>query len=332
MTDVTAKVASGAAGNELLCYCKGTSTAEFAAIVAARPDAALADICQDTGIGLVCTSCLLNAEMLFTRTRCDGTANGTAATKRGNAPTGSRGWRARLAALADRLPRVPERRTSVCPVIAGRGVHTVLNVSNAIPRSIGPHSARFRVRAVVRDAGGQVRGRIARTVAPGERLEVDLADMLASASGDGIAVGTARITLRPLDDRYNGMVRPHFQMLTDHACAAVHTANAASHFAAPHLFSRRRPGERQFVHVHNAEPKTARIRLDVASVAPSAAGIRTIEQTIAPNGSALVEMPDTFDRAGAGPLCSVGVDSTTIQRSYFIVADADFARLSVDHI
>ncbi|MGE0254645.1 MAG: hypothetical protein AB7N54_04160 [Alphaproteobacteria bacterium] len=317
---------------DLLCYCKGTTTGQFAALVAARPEASLAELCQDTGIGLVCTSCLLNAEMLFTRTRRDGARADGGAAAREPAAQARRSWRARLAALAERLPRVPERRVSVCPVLAGHGVRTVLNVSNAIPRTIGPRSARFHVRAVVRDGDGTSRGAIARIVAPGERLEADLSALFGDADGDALRVGMARITLRPLDDRYNGMVRPHFQMRTEHACAAVHTANAASHFAAPHLYSARRAGERRFVHVHNAETRPARVRLHIAAVTGGDGAERTLEQTLSPLGSALIEMPDVAAGHAAGAIRSVAVESTGIQRSYFVVADAGFRRLSVDHI
>lgn len=310
---------------ELLCYCKTASRTQFADDVRKRPGASFAQVCEDTGVGMICTSCLLNAEVVFADARRSG---GIVATVQADTPGASRGFhlpsRGEIASwLVKRSPLVPGRFESVCPVIGADGLATQLVVSNAVPTPIGPRSARFAIEVEVRDAGGRVAATLDGEVRPGEVWESDLEALL--PAGEGTRCGSARIALTARDRGFKGTVRPHFVMRGRSGIAAVHTANASRNVSTPHLFSRRRDDERHFAHVRNCTDTEATC---IARVSPESGG-RAFDRscTLPPFGSAMVDL-DGPDRG----LQSVVVESTGLQRTWFVTASPDFSKVSVDHV
>ena len=61
---------------ELLCYCRTWTRARFAEYAQENAEATFDEVCLSSGVGMVCTSCLLNAEVVFTEARRDGAGKG----------------------------------------------------------------------------------------------------------------------------------------------------------------------------------------------------------------------------------------------------------------
>src|SRR5690242_1942724 len=115
---------------ELLCYCKSWTRSRFSDYARERPEASFDEVCLETGVGMVCTSCLLNAELVFTDARRAGPLHA------GKAATQGRRQRLRLPSkgqiidwLVRQSPLVPGRFESVSPIIAAPGLTTLLHVS-----------------------------------------------------------------------------------------------------------------------------------------------------------------------------------------------------------
>ncbi len=311
---------------ELLCYCKSASRAQFADDVRKRPDASFAQVCEDTGVGMVCTSCLLNAEVVFADARRSG---GPAAAVLPRKAGASRGFhvpsRGEIASwLVKNSPLVPGRFESVCPVIGADGLATQIVVSNAVPTPIGPRSARFAIDVEVRDADGRIAATFDGDIRPGEMWTRDLAAVLPAADG-ATRCGSARIALTARDRGFKGTVRPHFVMRGRRGIAAVHTANASRNHSTPHLFSRRCADERHFAHVRNC---TDIEMTCVARISPESGG-DALERirTLPPFGSAMIDL-DGSDRG----IQSVVVECSGLQRTWFVTAATDFSKVSVDHV
>lgn len=311
---------------ELLCYCVGWSRARFAAHVQAAPEADFARACETSGVGMVCTSCLLNAEVAYTEAK-RAAPSGAAGS---SAKTGARVWRLpSRGEVADWLvahsPLVPGKFESVCPAIAGKDFTTILTVSNAIAPPVGAKSARFGIEVELRDADGKIAAALSGEAAQGQTWHTDLGAALAPAPDGEIACGSARIVLGALDRGYKGMVRPHFSIRARRGSAAVHTANASRNASTPHVFSARRAGERHFVHVRNCEARALTCRVDLRAVD----GGETVEtrRVLSAWGSAMIELAPR-----GGGLHSAHVVCDGLQRTYFVSADADMARVSVDHV
>lgn len=317
---------------ELLCYCEQVSQVRFAHLAAERPDESFAELCERTGVGMACTSCLINAEVAFATARTTMRPHSDALT----APAESR-QRMRLpdkAALVERLlalaPSVPAAQSSVCPIVVGNGLGTTLSVSNAYPAPIGPESAPYRLTIEVRDAAGALRNRSRHDIAPGERCDVRVSDWLEAIPGT-LVIGTARLILRALEKKYRGTVRPHFSITAAHSSAAVHTANAASHHTSLHLVSRC-GDDRNYVHVFNAENRPGFVRVRLGNLAGDT--LETKECRLPAFGSAMLPLgnPAAACNTDELPVFTVQVEADTIQRSWFIVTDRDSSRVSVDHI
>lgn len=311
---------------ELLCYCVGWSRTRFAAHVQAAPEADFARACETSGVGMVCTSCLLNAEVAY----ADAKRTTPAEAALSSAKAGASVWRVPMRArIADWLvkhsPLVPGRFESVCPAIASADLTTILTISNAIAPPIGAKSARFGIEVELRDSDGRIAAALSGEAAQGETWRADLGAALAPAPAGQIACGSARIVLRALDRGYKGMVRPHFSIRARRGSAAVHTANASRNASTPHVFSTRRPGERHFMHVRNCEARELTCRVDLRSVD---AGDATETSRVLPAwGSAMIELAPS-----GGGLHSAHVVCDGLQRTYFVSADADLGRVSVDHV
>ena len=312
---------------ELLCYCMRTGRGDFCSFVAARPEMSLEEACEATGVGMLCTSCLLNAEMAFTSAREAGeTGTDTKPLARQPAVRSAFPRRGEIVDFIIRhSPRVPAPFVSRCPILTAPGVRTVLSVSNAVPATIGPRSARFRVHASVRRADGSEVHRFDASIDPGERCDFDLSEGLGESTSGDFAAGAAIVTLQAGNRGFKGTVRPHFRIVTSRASAAVHTSNAGARASTPHIYSRRRADERHYVHVQNAATRPSHIRLTLSPLGDAAPV--TIERDLAPLGSALIALP-ALDAA----FVEATVRADALQRAYFITADADLARVSVDHI
>lgn len=312
---------------ELLCYCTQTGRGDFMAFAAAKPDMNFEGACEATGVGMLCTSCLLNAELAFTQARETGAAH-VADAKPG--ARSQRKWglprRRDIVDLAiQHSPRVPAPFESRCPILSGPDVRTVLSVSNAVPAPIGPRSARFRVRASVRAANGEQVRMLEATIQPGERCDFDLSEALGAPPSNTLTAGSAIVSLLARDRGFKGTVRPHFRIVTPTASSAVHTSNAGARATTPHIYSQRKSGEHRYIYIQNAEKREAEC---IIALTPLAGGqAETFTRSLAPLGSALVELPPVGDG-----FIEAHARSATLQRSYFILADADLRRISVDHI
>jgi bacterioferritin-associated ferredoxin len=311
---------------ELLCYCVGWRRDRFEAHVRADPAADFARACETSGVGMVCTSCLLNAEVVYARAKRMAPAAISGAARAAAAESWHIPSRGEIAAwLVRHSPLVPGKFESVCPAIAGPDLTTILTVSNAAPPPVGARTARFAVEVELRGADGRVAAALSGEAAPGQTWRADLGAALGAAPDGDVACGSARIVLRALDRGYKGMVRPHFSIRARRGSAAVHTANASRNASTPHVFSARRAGERHFVHVRNCGPREISCR---ANVRPIDAGAPAEIRRVLPAwGSAMIELAPE----GNG-LHEVHVVCDGLQRTYFVTADADLGRVSVDHV
>jgi len=312
---------------ELLCYCKSWTRTRFSDYARERSELSFDEICLGTGVGMVCTSCLLNAELVFSDARRAGPLSADkikvrTPRQRFRLPTKGQiiDW------LVKHSPLVPGRFESVSPIIAAPGLATLLHVSNAVPAPIGPRSASFRVEVECRDAEGHLINEFAENVDCGQTL---IRDLSADLPGNGLRCGGAKVTLVARDRRYKGTVRPHFVLRGRQSLSGVHTANASRGETTPHVFSCRRSGERHFIYVRNAEPNAIDAHVETESLKTGAIERQT--RRLPPFGSALVELT-TSTVASDDSLYVARLAAGGRQRSYFLCATGDLSQVSADHV
>ena len=171
--------------DEILCPCDTVSYETFRKAIRASPRAPFDTVCEDSMVGQKCTSCLLDAESIFSEV-------------------------------------TPQRTDSIMPIIAGRGVRTVVSMSNATVKAIGARSPDFRIQADMRDGAGTVYSSQEALVTVGNRLDLNTSAGLLGADGEHFVTGSCRVRFEPCSPGYFGAIRPHFAVITPLAMTAVH--------------------------------------------------------------------------------------------------------------
>ncbi len=205
---------------EILCPCDNVSHETFRKAVLASPRASFEAVCEDSVVGQKCTSCLLDAESIFSE----------ATSRQGDAVDDIRRARRRFTlskhdiyAAIDRLsPKTPFVRDSIMPIIAGRGVRTVVSISNAMIKAIGARSPDFRIQADMYDGTGTIYRSQEALVTVGNRVDLDTSAGLSEADGEHFVTGSCRVRLEACSPGYFGTIRPHFAVITPLAMTAVH--------------------------------------------------------------------------------------------------------------
>ena len=206
--------------DEILCPCDTVSYETFRKAIRASPRAPFDTVCEDSMVGQKCTSCLLDAESIFsevTLQRTDVVDDTQRARRRFTLSKQD------IYAAIDRLsPKTPFVRDSIMPIIAGRGVRTVVSMSNATVKAIGARSPDFRIQADMRDGAGTVYSSQEALVTVGNRLDLNTSAGLLGADGEHFVTGSCRVRFEPCSPGYFGVIRPHFAVITPLAMTAVH--------------------------------------------------------------------------------------------------------------
>ena len=323
-----ANIASGANWRDAyLCFCHEITAEDFKSEIHAAPDASFERICAEISLASKCTACLLNAETLYIETRREGTT-GLADYRRRPSQRGE-GWsRQRLYKILDALsPHAARKVPGIIPVIAGKGISTVLAFANTIPPVIGSRAPAFKIAAEIRDADGRVVAREKGQVEPGGRLEIEISRGLGDSRKNGeFATGVCFLSYQALWPGYLGSIRPHFKVITPVAATSVHSAGAGrlDSYVDTCLFN---PGERQFMSIVNCTRTPARVELSVVTGAgPTALCVARIPA----RGARLVPIEGPV--VSGGEPFGVMAKSDREVRCHYMVSEGSPPRVSLDHI
>lgn len=309
---------------DILCWCEKITRADFRNAAWNAPDEQFYDLCRSIGVGTKCTSCLLDAEAVFDEAvRQPAPKHGAAGARRQVARRGAKriiydwfdAWSPRVA--------VPLR--GVVPILAGEGVSTIVTVANSVPRALGARSPRFAVRMEVRDEEGRKINAIAKTLAPGERLDHEITPW--SGQG-GLSTGSCRVLMRALDEGYRGSIRPHFTVRTPHSLSTVHSQGNGRRATSIRTIIRPER-ETQYLSVVNCEQEAASIQLRATRDGEE---IVTRQVSIAPFGATLLELalPNGL-RDPSRPIVAE-LKSNRLVRNHMVVAAGSPPRISLDHV
>ncbi len=309
--------------DRFLCYCTEATREDFAAAIAAAPEAGFDAICAKTNVGLQCTACLLNAEGAFI---AGGAAVGAAQPARRR----RRDLKRRIYGLVDRWsPHVAAPYIDRIPILAGVGLDTHVTVSNQMPESGELRPVAYRLCLTRRDASGRELDRHEQRLEPGEWFDRRVSDGLVAA--DGLpAVGTCVVEAKPLGRGYRGSARPHFSVSSAEATAAVHASGNRGLQRSTVATIADNRNERQFLYATEINGAPNRVTLAVRTGTP-AIDPEPQRFVLAANGAALVPVPLAAP-AAPGLVQWVEVEAAAPMRCYFIIADRAFRRLSLDHI
>jgi hypothetical protein len=328
----------------LLCFCDdagpenlGINHDDFRLAVWERPDLSFEDLCTALNIGTKCTACLLNVESAYYEAYETRPANFVAAgeavtarqPKRANG--GHRSVKQALYNVVDSIaPLQPKTAMHIFPVIAAKGLRTVLTMSNRFPTAIGANSAPFDCRIEIRDEHGTILETKSFDLSSGENFDIDVSAPLSAIRGQSEVIsGACWVYLTPTARGNVGSTRPHFKLVGDRGVSAVHTQviNTAS---ASQLLSRENPVERHFIHMTNPYNDPMNSRTTVAPL--SGPGEQEIASTIPAKGSVLIELPrlDSTLNGGA-PIYRMTNKSERRRRAHILIADSKLTLMSADH-
>jgi bacterioferritin-associated ferredoxin len=307
-----------------LCFCAHVSRAAFLEAVWRAPDASFDALCRQTGVGMVCTSCLLNAEDSYVHAATHRPA--VAPKNQARSAGAGLGLKRRLYRALDALsPSVPIRLGGIAPLFAGEGVRTVVTVANSVPEAVGRRSSTFSVRMVCRDSAGRVVAKHRARLEPGVRLDIDASEGL-PLSGEALVTGAAFLRILAEAPGYRGTIRPHFLIIGPRSLSAVHTQGNGKREGGFHSVIG--PGERQYLSLVNCAARE--IGATVASGVPGQP-TRTERVTIGAYGAALVRVGKGLAAREAAPL-AVRFSADAPVRPHAIVAGGSPPRLSADHL
>ncbi len=313
--------------DEILCPCDNISYEAFRKAIWARPEASFDAVCEDSLVGQKCTSCLLNAESIFSE------AGATRPDVIDDVPRAHRRLilsKQGVYAVIDRLsPKSPFVRDSIMPIVAGRGARTVVTLSNAMIEAIGARSPDFRIQAEMRDGAGAVYASQEVLVPAGERVDLEASADLPGADGDAFVTGNCRVRFEPCSPGYFGTIRPHFAVVTPLAMTAVHgqgrgrTSSVFTTMQGPAV-------ETQFVSAVNCANAPGEL------VVKRFDGDRLVDEQkldLPARGARLVPLEPVSEEiaAIARPL-TVQSSSDVETRFHIMVSCGDPPRISLDHI
>ena len=312
----------------LLCFCASVSHDDFRQAVWRKPGASFNEVCAGIGVGLKCTACLLNAESLYhtaQQTRPAGSSEARTEVRKG-----ARFTRQGLYRLIDRAsPRISTPVCEVVPVFGGPGVETTLCVANSVSRTIGPRSARFRLKVRVFDEAGALRHTTRLTLPVGERADLSVSPFLPAGPEGRPAVGSCWVDRSALDDAYRGSIRTHFMVRTPRATTALHAQEPNQPGPRSFMTSRRNPREQQSLSLVNCSDEAATTEISVSVLGNDALRQDLNVQTPA-HGSSLVALPVLGSEADY--LHLVNLRSQRYFRYHLLITGPDGSRLSLDHV
>lgn len=313
-----------------LCYCLDVTHDDFKRSVWRDPDLSFTDVCARLGVGTKCTACLLNAENLYYTARREQPADFH--DDEGAARPKSTGWhRQRLYALVDAAaPSVGILTHEVAPVFAAPGITTTMTIANAVSRSIGARSARFKGAVMVHDATGRLLGTQSFTLPQGSRADIPVSEMLAGVPDEnGYLIGSCWVKRVPEGPGYRGSIRGHFMVRTPCATTAVHAQEAQKAGTRSFMTSRLNPDEAQFVSLVNCGSRTSRTTVLVSLLRGDAC--KELSVDIPPRGSVLLPLPMLSD-ALDDHIHVVAITSEQRARYHLMISSGDGLRLSLDHV
>ena len=314
-----------------LCFCNQISAGAFQNAAILNPDATFDELCAETGLGTMCTSCLLNAETEFSAARVR--TNPARDARRRHRRV--RFSRQDVYRVFDRLaPRIPIRLRGIIPVFGGVGVRTILSIANSLPPVVGARSPDFDVSVLCRDSGGYPCFRHEERVPVGGRLDLDISDGLASGNygvhgATRIDTGSCWLSYKACAEGYRGSIRPHFKVETAAAVGSVHSINRGHRSMAVTTIAEN-PDETQFISAVNCTTQEVTFDVDVES---HRFGARRETVEIPPRGTVLHRLPlrQLSDEVQREPL-RVTARSSGDVRWHFVVAAGNPPRISMDHV
>jgi len=333
------------ARDALLCFCddagpdnQGISHNDFRLAVWERPDLSFGDLCEALNVGAKCTACMLNVESAYYEAYESRPANFVAAAEAVTARKPKR-------AIGDRrsvkrvlydivdgiMPLQAITYMQIFPVIAAKGLRTVLTISNRFPAAIGARSAPYHCKIEVRDQHGTIVESKSFDLSPGENLDIDVSAPLSAIRGQSeVVVGACWVYRKPTAHGSVGSTRPHFKLVGDRGVSAVHSQILSPPIAS-HLLSRENPTERHFVHLTNLYNDPMDSGTTVAPL--SGPGEQNFTSTIPAKGSVLIELPRLDSNLNGGaPICRMTSTSERRRRAHLLIANPELTMMSADHI
>jgi bacterioferritin-associated ferredoxin len=317
----------------LACYCMNVSPGDLRQLVLKSSAKDFPSFCEDTGVGMRCTSCLLQVEPAFLehlaeRMKTNGTAD---AAGRHGKTAGNIPLKIRIAEFIGNLgPVIPSPRFTNVPILRRDGVSTILCMANGNIRASKARAAGYAGKVTVFRQDGTVVAVKSIKLESGGYFELDVSQFLPAPAGDGYVVGSARVDFRPTSNDPMGIIRPHFRLLTPKSANAVHCL-PTSRESAFHTFLPEPAGITTMFHLQNGQDveDTATIK-----VVDDETGDEVLarEQALPPRGSSLMiftsnQVPERM----RGRLLRFECRVRGWVRGFIIVEDA-LGRLTADHI
>lgn len=317
--------------DEVICFSKGISFADFRDYIWSHPDATFEECCEQTGLGTACTACTPNAQEYYTVCRRE-----QPATFKSNNPIGNIAGKApiRLSkksfyALIDRLsPKVPFLLKGVIPVFGGELFKTTVSISNAMPPNLKGKSPPFELRLEYRDHDGRILDTEYAMLDPGTRLDRITSDGLSATDGD-IRYGSCWIYMKATKVGHRGSIRPHFTVEGRSGATTLHSQGGGKRQAGP-MMTMIGPSEEQYVSLLNCEEEPAEVEIQIDG---DSGRIDTLHESLPAFGSSMVSITNGLTRAiNHDTLIMVRVVSSRKVRPHLVVSDDQLGRLSLDHI
>jgi len=337
--DQDSTVIEGKSDDDLLCYCDGMgpdgdglSLERFETEVWNYPELEFDSMLDQLNIGKKCTACLINVESRYYRALQNRPANYVSpnqpekSSRPTTHPDEPKSLKQKIYGLIDDVaPEQPITRLSVVPCVSGKGVRTVLTLSNCYPEKIGPEVPTYRYELKHRDSTGKLTSEQSFELPAGESRDVEVGP---SADGESIVSGSTWVHQTPLAPGYAGSTRPHFKLVSAGGISAVHSQVKNSRVSSQ-VLARANRTEHHLIHAVNLEDQPNAMSLRIWPLDGDEAKAEVVEHVVPPFGSMIIEIPDVVPEDQT--LYKFELSSSLQRRSHIMIADADYGMMSADH-
>ncbi len=319
--------------NQIICTCVEATRADFVEAVRELDEPDFERLLTRTGLGMKCTACRLDLELLFTQTYQGRSVSGNGDAAKVNFREAERiPLHRRILRAIDRVaPKVNFMTAQLGIVLSSPDVSTRVLVSNDPPlfgaeEKMDP----VTVRVVVRDASGKKIADEKKKVGSGELLNFDASAALPPGDGNRPAIGSFELYRSWARPTVRGTTRPQFVLVGSGGTGGVHTQAANGRGTQWYSAFARSGEEHTLIAVRNCERRP----IDVAVGRPESCGSDTFIDdavTIPTHGTHLFEVtpPPGSDADSIFPL---RLNASGLNKNFIVISNPGMTSFSVDHI
>ena len=304
-----------------LCYCSKVTFHKFSENISNGKYSNLEEVCEKLGLAKKCAACLPNIEDEYFALSGVKKSIGNLTFKKSKTTILKKILNFFDYIFGDMLVS----QYGFLPMIASKNIQTWLVISNLKPSCLNELVPSYQLSFQIFNKEGDKIVSFSELVKPNKCLKICLNSFL-SKDPEKIENYFVKVKRQPLTKGLRGSTRTHFFYQANHSMATLHTQDGSSKNNFVSVITSNN-NDKNLIFVMNPQKNKSKIQVCYES---SKKKIPFTSFLLDSNASKLFEIKNTREGKGQKLLWSFNASSPV--KSYLIIADKNFNRISVDHL